>query len=208
MASVFSSLPHHVIIEGNFGDGMFTKLISPFFTREHPCMIEEVKHSKQKEARIIDTLEPVMNQHKLVVDRNVIIWDYESTKDLPPEKALKYQLMYQMSRITRDRGALSHDDRLDCLSMAVGYWVEQMGQDADRRMDQRKDELLREELKAWENEGKMSIAKNRVALHQPNLSLTKGAADMLFSFKSLSLGGPLAKADHPRRNRGGLRRVY
>ncbi|UAJ16919.1 phage terminase large subunit [Desulfovibrio desulfuricans] len=199
---------NHVIIEGNFGDGMFTKLISPFFTREHPCMIEEVKHSKQKEARIIDTLEPVMNQHKLVVDRNVIIWDYESTKDLPPEKALKYQLMYQMSRITRDRGALSHDDRLDCLSMAVGYWVEQMGQDADRRMDQRKDELLREELKAWENEGKMSIAKNRVALHQPNLSLTKGAADMLFSFKSLSLGGPLAKADHPRRNRGGLRRVY
>lgn len=199
---------NHVIIEGNFGDGMFTKLISPFFTREHPCMIEEVKHSKQKEARIIDTLEPVMNQHKLVVDRNVIIWDYESTKDLPPEKALKYQLMYQMSRITRDRGALSHDDRLDCLSMAVGYWVEQMGQDADRRMDQRKDELLKEELKAWENEGKMSIAKNRVALHQPNLSLTKGAADMLFSFKSLSLGGPLAKADHPRRNRGGLRRVY
>lgn len=92
--------------------------------------------------------------------------------------------------------------------MAVGYWVEQMGQDADRRMDQRKDELLREELKAWENEGKMSIAKNRVALHQPNLSLTKGAADMLFSFKSLSLGGPLAKADHPRRSRGGLRRVY
>ena len=94
------------------------------------------------------------------------------------------------------------------VTLAMVCSLEQMGQDADRRMDQRKDELLREELKAWENEGKMSIAKNRVALHQPNLSLTKGAADMLFSFKSLSLGGPLAKADHPRRNRGGLRRVY
>ena len=83
-----------------------------------------------------------------------------------------------------------------------------MGQDADRRMDQRKDELLREELKAWENEGKMSIAKNRVALHQPNLSLTKGAADMLFSFKSLSLGGVMARADYPGRDRGRLRNIY
>lgn len=198
---------NQVIIEGNFGDGMFTKLISPFFIKEHPCMVEEVKHSKQKEARIIDTLEPVMNQHKLIVDRNVIIWDYESTKDLPPEKALKYQLMYQMSRITRERGALPHDDRLDCLSMAVGFWVEQMGQDADRRIDQRKEELLKEELKAWENEGKMGIAKNRIALQQPSLSLTKSTADMLFSFKSLSLGGPLAKADYPRKNQGGLRRL-
>ena len=136
------------------------------------------------------------SQHKLVVDRNVIVWDYESTKNLPPEKALKYQLFYQMSRITRERGALSHDDRLDCLAMAVAYWVEQMGQDADRRMDQRKNDLLKEELKAWDNEGKLSIAKNRIALQKPNLSLTREVADMLFSFNSLTLGGLLAKASN------------
>lgn len=200
---------NHVIIEANFGDGMFTELISPYFIKGgYPCTIEEVKHSKQKEARIIDTLEPVMSQHRLVVDRNVIVWDYESTKNLPPEKALKYQLFYQMSRITRERGALSHDDRLDCLSMAVGYWVNQMGQDADRRIDQRKEDLLKEELKAWENEGKLSTAMNRVSLQKPSLSLTKGVADMLFSFHSFSVGGKLAKADFERRKAGGLRRVY
>ncbi|MFI3272616.1 MAG: phage terminase large subunit [Pseudomonadota bacterium] len=66
---------NHVIIEANFGDGMFTKLISPFFMKHHPCLIEEVKHSRQKEARIIDTLEPVLRQHKLVVDKSVIQWD-------------------------------------------------------------------------------------------------------------------------------------
>lgn len=187
---------NHVIIEANFGDGMFTKLISPYFTKDYPCLIEEVKHSKQKEARIIDTLEPVMSQHKLVVDRSVIMWDYESTKSLPPEKALKYQLFYQMSRITRERGALSHDDRLDCLAMAVAYWVEQMGQDADRRMDQRKDALLKEELKAWDDEGKLSITKNRIALQEPNLSLTREVADMLFSFNSFTLGGLLAKSSN------------
>jgi len=37
-----------------------------------------------------------------------------------------------MSRITRDRGSLGHDDRLDVLSMAVGYWVEQMSRDVDQ----------------------------------------------------------------------------
>lgn len=142
---------NHVVIEANFGDGMFTKLINPYFTQTYPVKIEEVKHSKQKELRIIDTLEPVMNQHKLVVDREVVLWDYNSTKNLPPESALKYQLMYQMSRITKDRGALSHDDRLDCLAMAVGYWVEQMGQDADKKMSQRQELLLDRELKAWES---------------------------------------------------------
>lgn len=200
---------NHVIIEANFGDGMFTKLISPYFTKDYPCLIEEVKHSKQKEARIVDTLEPVMNQHKLVVDRSVIMWDYESTKSLSPEKALKYQLFYQMSRITRERNALSHDDRLDCLAIAVAYWVEQMSQDADRRMDQRKDALLKEELKAWDDEGKLSIAKNRIALQEPNLSLTREMADMLFSFNSFTIGGLLAKSSsHQTRNRNRLRKVY
>lgn len=146
---------NHVIIEANYGDGMFTKLISPYFTKTHPCVIEEVKHSRQKEARIIDTLEPVMNQHKLVIDKNLILWDYNlSTKNLPPETALKYQLMYQMSRITRDKGSLAHDDRLDSLAMAVGYWVEQMGQDVDKRMTLRQDRLMHDELKAWERTAK------------------------------------------------------
>jgi hypothetical protein len=57
----------HIIVEENFGDGMFTKLLTPFLTRIYPCSTEEVKHSIQKEKRIIDTLEPVMNQHRLMV---------------------------------------------------------------------------------------------------------------------------------------------
>ena len=150
---------NHVIIEANYGDGMFTKLITPFFAKIHPCKIEEVKHSRQKEARIIDTLEPVMNQHRLIIDKSLITWDYDSTKNLPPEIALKYQLMYQMSRITRDRGSLAHDDRLDCLSMAVAYWVEQMAQDVDKRMAQRQEELIVQELRAWERGAKESKVK-------------------------------------------------
>tara|TARA_R100001463_G_scaffold1425_3_gene6340 strand:+ start:2864 stop:4528 length:1665 start_codon:yes stop_codon:yes gene_type:complete len=135
-----------VLIESNFGDGMFTKMITPFFMRTHKVTIEEIRHSQQKEKRIVDTLEPVLNQHRLIIDQYVIDRDYASTQHLPPESALRYQLFYQMSRITRERGSLAHDDRLDVLSMAVGYWVEQMSKDVDMAMQDRKTHLMRQEL--------------------------------------------------------------
>jgi hypothetical protein len=133
-------------IEANFGDGMFTQLLKPVLKKIYPCSIEEVKHTTQKEKRIIDTLEPVMTSHKLVINRSVIQQDYESTRSMPPEKALRYQLMYQMSRITKYRGSLAHDDRLDVLAMAVSYWTEQMAQDAEQAMKDRKARALQDDL--------------------------------------------------------------
>ena len=135
-----------VLIESNFGDGMFTELIKPYLTKTYPTSLEEVRHSKQKEQRIIDTLEPVMNQHKLVIDPKVIQKDYDSVQNMPPEKGMKYMLTYQMTRITKQRGALAHDDRLDVLAMAVQYWVDQMAADADTEIRTRKEERLDEEL--------------------------------------------------------------
>jgi hypothetical protein len=137
---------NRVLIEANFGDGMFEQLLKPFLTRIYPVTTEEVKHSIQKEKRIIDTLEPVMNQHRLIVDRKLIERDYKSTQHLPSEQALKYQLFYQMSRITRERGALAQDDRLDALAIAVGYWVEAMARDVDKAMSDEKERRLKEAL--------------------------------------------------------------
>ena len=135
-----------VIIESNFGDGMFTELFNPYLKKIYPVTTEEVRHSKQKELRIIDTLEPVMNQHKLIFDPKVIQQDFDSVQHLPPEKQHKYMLTYQMTRVTRDRGSLSHDDRLDVLAMAVQYWVDQMAAVADEAIEERKNELLQKEL--------------------------------------------------------------
>lgn len=140
-----------VLIESNFGDGMFTELFKPYLQKVHPVTIEEVRHSKQKELRIIDTLEPVMNQHKLIIDPKVIQKDYDSVQDLPPEKAMKYMLAYQLTRITRDKGALAHDDRLDVLAMAVKYWVDQMAADADKEMLDRREQLMMDELDKFIN---------------------------------------------------------
>ena len=140
-----------VLVESNFGDGMFTELLKPFLKKIYPVTTEEVRHSKQKELRIIDTLEPVMNQHKLIIDPKVIQKDYDSVQHHPPEKAQRYMLTYQMTRVTKQRGALAHDDRLDALAMGVAYWVEQMAADVDMEMRERKEELLMNELDKFVN---------------------------------------------------------
>lgn len=140
---------NYIVTESNFGDGMFSELFRPILNKIHPCSLEEVRHHTQKEKRIVDTLEPVMNQHRLVIDPKVIRDDYKSAQEYPSESILKYQLMYQLSRITRDRGAITHDDRLDALAMAVSYWVEQMAQDADNKIRERKDDILTHNLQEF-----------------------------------------------------------
>ena len=126
---------NQIVVESNFGDGMFTKLLMPFLNRIHKCAVEEIRHNTQKERRIIDTLEPIMNQHRLVVNKEVIRQDYAADKDV------NMQLFYQMSRVTRDRDSLRHDDRLDVLAMAVAYWVEHMARDMDDALEEHREHL-------------------------------------------------------------------
>lgn len=117
---------NEVVVEANFGDGMFTKVMTPIFTKIHPCVITEVKNTKQKELRIIDTLEPVLMRHKLIVNKSVIENDYRRY-----ETNQAYSLIYQMTRICRDKNAIAHDDRLDAITMAVAYWLENMDIDSE-----------------------------------------------------------------------------
>ncbi len=132
-----------IIVEANFGDGMYTQLLKPFLGRIYPCTVEEVKHSSNKEARIIDTLEPVISTHRLVVDERLIKKDYETAKEL------KYSLFYQLTRITRERGAITNDDRLDALAIAVAYWSESMARDTGKAAKSILDAALDKELKRF-----------------------------------------------------------
>lgn len=129
---------NYVVIESNFGDGMATQLLKPVMAQIHPCEIEEVRHNIQKEKRIIDTLEPIMNSHRLVVDDLLIKEDFKLEPD--------HQLFRQMTRITRDKGALRHDDQIDALAIAANYWVERMDRDQIMSYNQHKEDLLQEEL--------------------------------------------------------------
>lgn len=130
-----------VRIEPNFGDGMFTKLILPVFNEIHPCSVEETEYStKQKEFRIIDTLEPVLMRHRLIVSRQVILDDYKVY-----EKDSKYSLIYQMTRMSRDKGALAHDDRLEAVKGAVQHWLDVMDRDDKVGLE----DLAEEQLMEW-----------------------------------------------------------
>jgi hypothetical protein len=154
---------NQVLIEENFGDGMFLALISPHFEREYPVGLEEVRATGQKELRIIDTLEPVLTQHRLVVDIGLIQRDYESVQKYDDEVALTYSLFHQLTRITRDRGALVHDDRLDALQMAAAYWMQQMARDVGKLLASQEKEERRKEAeefaKAYHRSRKTVITK-------------------------------------------------
>lgn len=139
----------HIRIESNFGDGMFTALFQPVLTRLYPVSVDEIRHNVQKERRIIDTLEPVMNQHRLFVDPDVVVTDYKNYNEHPEERATQYSLFYQLTHITKDKGSLLHDDRLDALAMAVAYWVEVMGKDDTNAMVTHQRALFDKELESY-----------------------------------------------------------
>ena len=130
-----------LVIETNFGDGIVGELFKKHLinTKQH-IDIEEVRANVRKEDRIIDSLEPVLNQHRLIVDRGVIDWDYASNKDSPAEERLLYMLFYQMSRMCREKRAVKHDDRLDCLAQGVKYFTDALSISAQDQIRLRKSE--------------------------------------------------------------------
>ena len=130
-----------LVIETNFGDGIVSELFKKHLQQTKQAIdIEEVRANVRKEDRIIDSLEPVMNQHRLVVDKGVIEWDYSSNKDAAPEDRLLYMLFYQMSRMCREKGAVKHDDRLDCLAQGVQYFTDALSISAFEQVKLRKQE--------------------------------------------------------------------
>jgi hypothetical protein len=139
-----------LLIETNFGDGIVAELFKKHLQQTKQAIdVEEVRANVRKEDRIIDALEPVMNQHRLIVDRKVVEWDYNSNKDTPPEDRILYMLFYQMSRMCREKGAVKHDDRLDSLAQGVKYFTDAMGISAMEVVKQRKQEDWQDLLDSW-----------------------------------------------------------
>jgi len=140
----------NLLIESNFGDGIVAELFKKHIQNLTMNIgIEETRANVRKEDRIIDALEPVLNQHRLVVDRSVIDWDYKSNPDEAPEKRLMYMLFYQMSRMCREKGAVRHDDRIDCLAQGIKYFTDAFGISAQEEIKARKRDEWNEMLRAF-----------------------------------------------------------
>jgi len=132
-----------VYLEANFGNGMFTKLFTPFLVRTHPCTIQETTVKGQKELRIINTLEPVVSGHRLVFSRKVIEDDVQVARD-----PLEYfhSFSYQFTRMNRSKRALKHDDLIDALSLAIQYWQDILATDEKEAEDKQKYDWIIDEM--------------------------------------------------------------
>ena len=134
-----------VVVEGNYGDGMFSQLLRPVLQRIYPCTIEEVKVTGNKELRIIDTLSPAFEAHKVIFHESCPKSDkvpHEGDVD-SDMRARDRQLFYQMTHLTPEKGCLAHDDRLDAVALLVAHFSEFMNLDANAEMRAREEELAR-----------------------------------------------------------------
>jgi len=151
-------------VEPNFAPGVWIAATRPVFRVICPEMgvIEADWAKTSKEARIIDTLEPALNSHRLVISEEVLRAD---TKRLENRE---YSLIYQMTHITRDRGSLRHDDRLDSLAGAVSFLQQRLSDDPEETRKAIKeaemDDLLADFMESVDN----GMTRKRSRRHRKN----------------------------------------
>ena len=154
-----------VICEENYGGGMFTSLLKPHLAHLHT--IGEDKDGNpitrvgglidddydgwstgQKELRILDTLATRTSSMLSTQARRgickVIERDLQTMSEAPA-----YSFIHQFTRMARMKGALPHEDRLEAVSMACGFFVERMARDDDNMEAAHKAALLDAELRKF-----------------------------------------------------------
>ena len=135
-----------VVVESNFGDGAFMHMLKPIVESRHKQItLEEITATKNKENRILDTLEPVMNQHRLIFDRQQLERDFSS--------AAKYSLTYQLTHMSREKNCIPHDDRVDSLEMLVSHMMEWLAVNDEWGMERAEEDALTLELQKVEQMG-------------------------------------------------------
>lgn len=112
-------------VEPNFGGDSFANLLQvfcnqltlrpgqdPLFPDGWACSVELSKTSSgQKELRMIGHLKPALDAHRVVLD---------------PAVAADIDLQRQITRLTKSRESLKHDDKLEVLAAVVHDWFDQL----------------------------------------------------------------------------------
>jgi len=127
-----------VLIESNFGDGLFTRVLHPYIAEINgPTEVKEIRVAGQKESRIIETIRPLVFNHQVVFDRSV---------------AKDKDVMHQYTHITSARGSLKHDDRIDAIALALGALAHWAGVDPEKNVEKAKAKARKAEQDAWMND--------------------------------------------------------
>jgi hypothetical protein len=140
-------------VESNFGDGAFSELLKPILRKEHNCMVEDLRATTNKEKRIINALEPVMMQHRLIINKHALIKDSEKNK-------ADYKFTHQLTHITEVAGSLRHDDIVDVVAMGVAYWQKSLARDTEEEKKRHEDDLRVKSLKKFMEKCGIKTATN------------------------------------------------
>lgn len=127
--------PMVVKIEKNMGFGAFRAVFTPILRKHLPTagIIDDLV-SGNKEARIINTLEPVMGRGSLIVTESAVKHDLETSSLYAPQLRLTYSFFYQLAKISMTRNALIHDDRLDAVEGLVRHFTEALALDQKKQI--------------------------------------------------------------------------
>nr|WP_316651548.1 phage terminase large subunit [uncultured Gellertiella sp.] len=172
-------------VEANYGDGMMVALLKPVIQAEWDIQqarlqaggkrvehvgtaIEEVKSGAvQKEKRMLSVLEPATQQHRLVINREVVLYDDRSIRQMDGEDTRhRYAFGYQYTHLTREKDCLGHDDRLETVAGLLAMFAAELGVNPEgialRAKSERSDALLAElEEEAWSMAGRSSGGSSR-----------------------------------------------
>ena len=117
-----------IVVESNFGDNMYSKMLEPYLRKLSPnTELEEVRATTNKENRIIDSIEPILNSHRLVLDKGILDSDLHISRD--------NSLTYQLTHITREKDCLRHDDVIDSLAQLIAFMMEWLSDDEERGLE-------------------------------------------------------------------------
>lgn len=175
---------NYCLVEPNMGAGMFTQLLMPVMAKHWAVTVEDDAYAtQQKERRMVDTLAPLVQQHRLIVNKAVIRDGWvEAEADSELGHSSK-SLMLQMSRLTLERGCLEWADRLDAVTGACKFFLDAAAQDQKVEATNRSDEIQEEMTRGWLSDdadaidalaaGRMPVGS---ALRRPGLALRGATA--------------------------------
>ena len=157
------------IVESNWGgsktESAYAQLLQPILIKWNGQVAVELNYvTGQKEARILDTLEPIVGAHRLIVHTRVCKRQHDDDRR---------NIMYQFTHINRDRGALGHDDEIDALYGAVSQFISHVVLDPSKREAERHVAASIATAQQWDRE--MSKKKgNSWRTHRESQRLQKG----------------------------------
>lgn len=156
MASVCSLIKDyrvsHVLIEEGFGSGGYKANLIRYMqthTGLGTAVDGDDAGNKQKELRIIDSCEPILNQHKAII---------------APRVARNNAFMYQLTRLTRTKGCLELIDQLDAFAGLCRHFKPILGIDGEWDTEQSDKAVTAEQQKLFELAilGKAKMLRNGI----------------------------------------------